>query len=238
MCIPINPSQTNFTSLDQLMAMAKTMKGCEYFLADANSRVLYGVYGETIIRWLRLPLNIGLPMSLRFRLGNVDIDFINEHKDFKPLNQDASVLSTIDDNVPSVSFIPPDRTNFLLMQKAMNAIYNFQSTSSSLTLVPSIFGNMEQDPVIQEVMSNKITEGSKYIQLTGMNGKRYGFMIWRSLFSLNKGDSLTIKIYDRIDDGRLFMVIFEVEKKKSPIPTIIPHYIETTHSMCINLVQH
>ena len=240
MPIQTNPSLIEIIGLDQLMAIAKSIKNCHYYYADSKARLLYGV-NETpaVIKYQQIPISISLPIDLKFKLSNIDLDIVNQYKNFVsmtpdvfcPLLEDGSVQSNI-----GIDFRPLNSTEYLAMQTMMNTIYNFIAANERLSQIPSIFGNMESHPVVQDVISSKVTEGAKYIRLTGMNGKQYGFMIWRNLFSLSKGDTLTMKIFDRIEDGRLFQVLFVVNKKKSPIPTIIPHYIEQTFGMYINII--
>lgn len=234
MAIQTNLFPISLRGFDQLIAIAKTMKNCAYHFVDSRSRILYGIYNESIIRTMSIPPTIELPIDLKFKISNIDIDIVNTFKDFiyNPL---SGILTAPASDEVTIDLKPQNSFEYLMFQKVTNIIYKYRTSIQTISPIPSIFGDMENYPVIQEVQNSKVTDGVKYLELTGMNGKKYGFVVYRGLFSLNKGDRLSIRIYDKIDDGRLFMVRFLVEKKKSPIPTIIPHYIEQTDAMYINM---
>lgn len=97
------------------------------------------------------------------------------------------------------------------------------------------FGDKDKDPLIQEVFTNKASEGCRYMRLTGINGKNYGFMLFKNLFNMNKADNLTIIIRDRLDNPALYQATFITTKKKSPIPDVLPQHIERTHVMFMNI---
>ena len=103
--------------------------------------------------------------------------------------------------------------------------------------VPQVFYHMETNSVIEQVRANKAVAGALLLPLTDMNGKRYGMKIYKSLFPLNKGDDLTIAIRDLPNDpANRFEATFITARKKSPVPTIEPHFVQSVSAFFINII--
>ena len=101
---------------------------------------------------------------------------------------------------------------------------------------PIIFENMQNNDVIMNIMSSKVSQGCKILSLNTDN-RVYTFYVFKSLLGpLTKSDKLTIIIRQDKFELNKFMVTFSVYKKKTKldIPELSDMIIDT-HSFMINL---
>jgi hypothetical protein len=200
-------------------------------------------------------------MNLTFRLSTINQDIVNYHKDFIFYPEASWMmlpLSTITEHYKyRPMYIGNSDRAWIMVDEQGNEVdhinlYGVDTTFAiGINILPNMvanrrailpflgeqqfFANKEKDELIQEVFANKTTQGTRYMRLTNINGKGYGFMLFKNLFSLNKNDTLTIIIRDRLDLPDVYQATFAVAKKKSPIPQILPTYVEYTYAMLVNI---
>ena len=260
--IPINPSRAVvFRRFDTICAIAKVMKGCHCYYLSAEDMRLYGANENYFnLHAIDLPADLVIPISMNFRLNTIDYGLLPIYKDFVLYLDHPWVmlpLATIDQHTSyTMAYVDEDigwtvldkdgykvdhlnlygvnTDNAITAQTVVQMVYR-KKLIEPLLGEKQLFGDMEKSELIQTVMNTKASEGARYMSLTNMNGKRYGFMLFKNLFSLNKADQLTIIIRDRLDNPNLYEATFITSKKKSPIQDILPNYTEYVYTMFINI---
>lgn len=261
---PINPSNgIVFERFDAIYNIARTMKGCHVYYLCKEDGCLYGCNEDYFcIRVVTLNTDIvPIPSSLVFKLLTIDqkvvqhyrsfifypdnpwmmvpTDTLPYHGSYKCLYSEEcwEVYNQNNEKVDYIDLLGVD-TNEGVKGIYVNNIVEMVNSMKRLQLYlgeSQFFGNQEQNPLIQEVFANKASEGCKYMRLTGINGKNYGFMLFKNLFNMNKADNLTIVIRDRLDNPTLYQATFITSKKKSPVPDVLPQYLEKTYVMFLNI---
>lgn len=244
-------------NFDIFYMIAKQMKGCHYYYICKEESRMYGCNEEGFaLHAVDIPETYSIPQSIYFdilKLNETKIKqyssfvlyrnypwivfptaTINEHQsyEFNIIKDEWAVTKNLNP-VDYVILYNPEFENITVRRilNLVNAKFNIDHYLGELQL----FGNQENNEAIRTVFDNKASSGRRYLRLTGISGKNYGMFIFKTLFSLNKTDNLTIVIRDRLDNPNLFQASFIVVKKKSPIPTIIPFFRETTYAMFLNI---
>lgn len=260
----INPSRSIiYRRFDSICAIAKVMRGCHCYYLSAEDRRLYGC-NETYftIHAIDIPDDVPIPASLLFRLSTFAdyYDTLSIYKDYVlyldqpwmmlPLSTQADHLSyqlvylndslgwaVLDKDGYKIDYLNlygVDTDSAIPINTIRDMVFNKRMIEPFLG-EKQFFGDMEKSELIQDVMATKASEGARYMSLTNMMGKRYGFMMFKNLFNLNKSDQLTIVIRDRLDIPELYEATFITTKKKSPIPEVTANFCEQVYAMFINI---
>lgn len=246
-----------YYNFDIFYTIARQIKGCHYYYISKEESRMYACNQEGFaLHAVDIPVNIEIPISIYFYLLDIDESIVKQYKHFvlyKNLPWVMFPLETLNDhkkynieytangwnildglnNAYCIKLFIPEMEMFTV-RKILD-IYNSKINSDFYLGELQFFGNQEKNPVIQDVFTNKASLGRRYLKLTNMNGKSYGMMIFKNLFNMNKSDNLTIVIRDRKDIANTFQASFITNKKKSPIPNIIPFYSETTYAVFLNI---
>ena len=255
-----------FDRFDAFYNIAKAMKGCHTFYLSKEDSMMYGINEEFFcIRYVPIQFDVlPIPASLVFKILSIDAGLVEKYKSFvfypeapwmmlptinreqhknlyNPIYNGIDWLLVDNQNNP-VDFInlysvdnDKQGTYGITVRNVIDKINQMKIAQMYLS-EGTYFGDKQNDPLIQEIFANKASMGAKYMRLTGMNGKNYGFMIFKNLFNMNKSDNLTIVINDRLDNINLFQVTFITRKKKSPLPPdVLPIYTEFTTATFVNI---
>ena len=169
-------------------------------------------------------------------------DDFNIAPKWMPLNE-ASLWSLEDTRSESggrIDFIDlygPEGRKSTMLPNVMSMITGFLNSRNNCVVsnVVKTFYNMQQDPAVASVLANKVSMGEKYISLN-VNGRSYGFFMFKSLFPMNKDDTLDIRVRDRLDNRNLFELEFYVKHKKNTLKYVLPdQFNESTYSTFIHL---
>ena len=248
--------------LDDIIKIAFALKAQSYFV-DAISNKIFGFYDE---RYSIIETNVPFKISNSFFFSAVSLnsaeskELININKTYFtipeypyilfPENRRADLMNqnivlrldnqTFIDNmtgkVLTDIIMAVDMNQWFMVSKyldSLNAYFNRMRTLEQ----PSIFENMNENSTIQEVISSKISQGTKILKLNSGNNQ-YAFYIFKSLLGpLTKTDKLTIFISPDIIEKNKFKVTFRVYKKKAKIdiPELNDMTIDT-HVFMINLM--
>ena len=251
-----------FNNFDLYIMIARQMRGCHYYYIDKDEYRIYGCDKEGFsLHAVDIPSNISIPASLYFNILELGpnepmikeyksfimykdfpwiifpMETINDHQYYRfSYNGITWNITDIRDNSDKILFAKLFTPELELL--TVRKIFNILNTKRSIECYlgeMQLFGDVEKNPIITDIFTNKAANGRKYLRLTNINGKNYGMMIFKNLFNLNKTDTLTVAIRDRLDIPNTFQASFIVNKKKSPIPTIIPFYYETTYATFLNI---
>ena len=99
------------------------------------------------------------------------------------------------------------------------------------------FTGLQDHPVIRTVYDNKVAAGRSMLSLD-CNGRTIVLTFYKSMFPLNKGDTLDLDIRFDSTNKNLFMATFKPIKKKNPMSSFKIYnycYRERIHCMFINL---
>ena len=253
-----------YNNFDLIYQICKQIRGCHYYYISKEDGIIYAC-NELLyaLHAVDIPSNlmedIVIPKSMPMELAFVNEAFAMQYSTFMMYKEYPWILLPtetrhehmnyriyFDYNTGSTTIMNGDNTvDFISLYDPSRIVFNIQKLMDMVTdkhraeywLGESqFFGDQEKNPVIRMVMDNKASAiGNKYLRLTSINGKNYGMMVFKNLFNLNKADSLVICIRDRNDMANTFQAAFITTKKKSPIPTIIPFYKETTYATFLNL---
>ena len=261
--IQISPTETPllFYDFDAPFMIAKCMKGCHQFYLSKKDRKMYGCNDEYFtIHSIDIPDFIEITNSISFKFAKLDISLIGEYRDFVlypsnpwmmlPLETRAdhpsyrivyvdgtigwTVVDSKGNEVPHLNLYGVDTEE----GPFLNSIYHMVMAKKSIEGLlghRKVFFGYENDPNIRYVMDNKATEGTRYLNLKYLDGSHYGMFVFKNLFNLNKTDTLSISIRDRMDNPTLYEASFITTKKKSPIPDVLPTFQETACGMFLNI---
>lgn len=264
---PINPSKYKIVRrFDLIVAIAKVMRGCHFYYVSALTHCLYGIAEEnTMIREVPLPLNMEVNTSFIFRLDTIDKDILSTYVDFallddmpwalfplikyeefgdyqplfKPVTE-YKVWTVINSRsrleVEFLDLYGVDGVKSVNLRSAQSLVDGFLSTRGLVSDRQYVFPHMERHLTVQSVFTSKASMGEQYLQLQ-YDDRKYGFFLFKNLFTLNKNDDLTIFVRDRVDLPNLFEVQFIVKHDKNPIKFVIDgDFIESTYATFIKLV--
>ena len=256
-------NSNNFYYLDRfddITKIALALKAQLYY-ADPIRNKIFGFYEENYsLIETEAPFKISNPVF--FAGYNIPKDIVNEFKTFFycqehptflfPENRRGDFvnhnigLSVIKD--AGYSFVDLMTGNEMIdsfmscgydmeyrIPEYINSINSFESRFNTLG-EPIVFEDIQNNPVIADVMSSKITQGAKLLVLSA-NGRNYGFYAFKSLLGpMTKADKLTLIIRpDKIEKNK-FMITYRVFKKKTKldIPELSSMTIDT-HAFILNL---
>jgi hypothetical protein len=105
--------------------------------------------------------------------------------------------------------------------------------------VVGVFNDMHKNELIDGVLSNKVSAGTRLVSLDVGDGRKpYAFYAFKSLIGpYNKADTLDIIIRDNPWDRNKFILDFSVNKKRSKLNIEgLSSFKIITHSSMINLI--
>lgn len=263
---PINPSSYKVVKrFDIIITIAKAMKGCHFYYVCAERHAIYGIPDEIhSIREMPLPLELEVPSSFIFRYDTVDADVVNKYIDFAiledlqwamvPLSMreefkyiqpiwrpisDASlwglVNTRLNEPIDFVDLYGPDGRKSIMLPNVIDLVNGFLRSRQLVSEPIKTYYAMHLNDTIATVLANKVMMGESYVNLE-VDKRNYGFFMFKTLFPMNKDDSLDIKLRDRLDNPKIFEIQFIVNHKKNPFKYIYPgQFIESTYATFIHL---
>lgn len=230
---------------DDIIRLGSVLKST-YIFASSDSNKIYGLYDDLFcLGEIECPFPISNPVFLR--LYNIDKkvvydgyhstyfyredypfillpenrrgDMMNENISIRYPDLELSEHYLIDNMTGHAledCFISFGVDNWYRYPYYMYQIHSYLNRLR-YTSPPVEFTDMQDNEVVEEIMSNKISFGSKLLTLS-CNGRNYKLYVFKSLFSsLNKSDKLSIIIRQDIRDSTKFIATFRVFKKKAKI---------------------
>ena len=251
---------TVINNFDIICQICKQIRGCHYYYISKEDNMIYASHELLYaLHSVDLPSNLQIYKSFAFVRALVDENIANqyssfiryddypwllfpterraEHMDYNIVFDYTTETTTVTKDGSPVDFITIDnpRTTMFTLNKLIEVVY-LKNAAKMWLGEAQFFGDQEMNTVIKDIMNNKASAmGSKYLRLTSMTGKNYGMLVFKNLFNLNKADGLVICIRDRKDNPNIFQAEFITSKRKSPLPSILPFYKETTYATFINI---
>lgn len=217
---------------------------CQLFILLSSTNKLYGFIDDCCsIHEIDVPFHVDT--DLLFRLDSVsDKSYLDGRKYFAPREFGWFMLpeyywaSYINGDLYSEydpminNFVIKDKCTlqpieFISMRKyrysddymtqdAFNQLDNFIKRQYTLG-IPYEFTELEKNPVFRRVYDNKAAIGRQLVKLQSDSGQMILFYIYKSLFTLNKADTLSMEIqFDKFNTSE-FMATFKPKRKKNPM---------------------
>ena len=257
--------------LEDLISLAATLKCQEYYM-DPYTKKIYGFYSDfhSLIE-TDLPFNINAPLLMEASCLTIAVkelihntksffystnypyilfsenrraDFINNNLSFTYGDNETGpgVIDNMTGNYINDCIITVNPDVWYLSGNFRYVIDSYYARIPYLG-TPKVINKYNEDPVVLEVLNNKITEGTKLETvkfITPNNSyKTYTFYIFKSLLSTyTRVDSLDLYIQDDLIEPNKFMATFRVTKKnklKNNIPELGSSFIIDTHVFMFNL---
>ena len=198
--------------------------------------IIYDLYLDTVMRHKNFLFNTDIPYAL-FPHQDTNGDYFSSY-----LGPDAGwqVVAQNGQPIEYVNLYGPDITAGPHAGKFINigmirSMADNMKMNRQLLGPPTYIDSIESNPAVQEVFNSKASFGSRFIPFTTIDGRVYGITVYKSLFTMNKADKVTLEIRDSLENPQLFNATFITHKKKSPIPEVTHDYEERVTFMALKV---